>query len=162
VCVTSEYNLLGHHSVSIDVGAPSEVVYELVADITGTPKMSRECRRTEWLGAPGRPELGARFRGQNRWRGIRWWRTCQITRAERGRGFEFVTLPGRAFYNDTTTWRYEFEPSAIGTRVTQTYEFSGPRWIGLLDRLIGRPMALERNVWRSLQMLKQAAEAEAV
>jgi uncharacterized protein YndB with AHSA1/START domain len=151
-----QYLLLGQHAASVDINASPEVVYDLVTDITRTPEMSPECRRTEWLGEPARPEVGARFRGRNSWRGFRWWRQVRIVEAERPRAFSFETVPGRGIYNDTTRWHYEFEPFPNGTRVTEKYAFSGPRWIGLLDRLVGRPKALERNVARSLEALKRA------
>ena len=154
----ARYGSLGGHAQSIDVVAPPDAVYDLVADITRTPQLSPECRRTEWLGEPGRPEVGARFRGRNSWRGFRWWRQARIVEADGPRIFAFETVPGHGIYNDTTRWHYQFEPIASGTRVTESYALSGPRWIGLFDRILGRPRALRRNLPRSLQALKQAVE----
>jgi hypothetical protein len=144
---------------TIQIAAPAELIYDLVADVTSTGDRSPECRRVEWLGEPARAVAGGRFRGRNRWRGFIWWREVTITRADRGHEFAFKTEPGNGIYNDTTTWRYQFEPAGDGgTNVTESYEFTAPRWLQTMDTMLGRPKALRNGVHRTLVNLKYAAE----
>ncbi len=147
---------------TVQIAAPAEVVYDLVADLTSTGQRSPECRRVEWLAEPARPVAGARFRGRNRWRGYTWWRTARIVAADRGREFVFATEPGRGIYHDSTTWAYRFQPADEGTtRVTESYVFRAPRWIQAMDTALGRPKALRRGMERTLANLKRAAEQHA-
>lgn len=147
------------HQDAIRIAAPAGLIYDLVADITSTGERSPECRRVEWLGDRARAVTGARFRGHNRWRGFRWSRTATILRASRGQEFAFKTEPGHGIYHDTTTWRYQFEPTGDGaTLVTESYEFTAPRWLQTMDTMLGRPKALRNGVQRTLANLKLAAE----
>jgi hypothetical protein len=144
---------------SIQIAAPADLIYDMVADVTSTGDRSPECRRVEWLGEPARAVTGARFRGQNRWRGFTWSRNATIERADRGHEFAFKTEPGHGIYHDATTWRYQFEPSGDdGTRVTESYELSAPRWLKTMDTMLGRPKALRKGLHRTLVNLKRAAE----
>ena len=144
---------------SIQIGAPAERIYDIVADVTSTGDRSPECRRVEWLGEPAQAVTGARFRGRNRWRGFTWWRAATIARADRGHEFTFKTEPGHWIYHDSTTWRYQFEPTGEGaTKVTEGYEMTAPRWLETMDTLLGRPKALRNGVHRTLINLKHAAE----
>ena len=68
---------------------------------------------------------GARFRGHVRRNGIGpvYWTTCTVTAADPGREFAFqVNGPGGAIVN---TWRYQLEPDASGTRVTESFALPG-------------------------------------
>lgn len=89
-------------------------------------------------------------------------RTATIERADRGHEFAFKTEPGRGIYNDTTTWRYLFEPTDdADTLVTEGYEFTAPWWLQTMDTVLGRPRALRSGVHRTLANLKRAAERAA-
>src|SRR5689334_8497671 len=72
-----------------------------------------------------RRAVGAHFRGRNRFKFAMWVRNVRVTGAERGRRFEFMTLPGRLL-NDSTRWEYCFEPANGGTDVTECYEVLKP------------------------------------
>ena len=147
---------------SIRIAAPADLIYDLVADVSSTGNRSPECRRVEWLGASAKAVTGARFRGHNRWRAVSWWRNATITGADRGQEFVFKTEPGHGIYHDSTTWRYRFEPTGeSATHVTESYEFSAPRWLQTMDTMLGRPKALRNGVHRSLANLKHAAESAA-
>lgn len=143
---------------SIEISARADLVYDLVADVAGTPDHSPECRRIEWIGEPG-AVVGARFRGRNRWRGFAWWRNVKIIQADRGREFAFRTEPGRGIYNDTTIWRYRFEVISGDTiRVTESYQLDAPWWLQAMDTALGRPRALRRSMNQTLSSLKHTAE----
>lgn len=120
-------------SVERVVPAPPDVVYRLVADVTGTGHRSLECRRCHWL--PGAPPgtVGARFRGHNRSGPFRWSRVCEVTEAEPGRAFAFRTVPERfdPTRMDQITWRYDLRPAVAGTVVRHAYR---------IDRMPLRPL----------------------
>ena len=159
--VMNEQPALWSDSASVEIAAPPEAVWELVADVTRMGEWSPVCHRCEWTGGARGPEIGARFVGHNRLRGARWSRECEVTAAEPGREFAFRTLfRGR----ESTRWRYRFEPVDGGTRVTESYEaVSLPPWLKVLYLLPGsRGQALRdgrRNMSESLRRLKAGAEA---
>jgi uncharacterized protein YndB with AHSA1/START domain len=121
-------------SVSRDVGAPAEQVWAMVADVTRMGEWSPENEGGEWLrGATGaRP--GATFRGTNR-NGKRTWKTvATIADAEPSRVLSFRV---KAMGLKVAEWRYAFEPTATGCRVTET-------WIdqrGGIVRALGKPVS---------------------
>jgi hypothetical protein len=73
-----------------------------------------------------------------------------------------VATASALVYNDTTTWRYRFEPTGDDdTVVTEGYEFTAPWWLQTMDTVLGRPRALRSGVHRTLANLKRAAECAA-
>lgn len=141
------------------MAADPGLVYDLVADVARVPELSPEVRTIEWLGDDRRSEPGASFRGRTRYLGVAWWRTVKITEATRGEVFAFETVPGRGIYNDSTRWRYVFEPTETGTRVTESYDFVASVWLRAVAAAIGRPLALRRGIRRTLDALRSEAES---
>ncbi|MEX2293073.1 MAG: SRPBCC family protein [Acidimicrobiales bacterium] len=146
---------------TIEVAAPPEVVWSLVSDIPRMGEWSPVCHRCEWLDGADVAAVGARFVGHNKANGARWSRECTITAAEPGRELAFSTyFRGE----ESTRWRYRFEPSDGGTRVVEAYEVvSVPRWIKVLRMLPGLPAKSLRDgragMTATLQRLKVEAEA---
>ena len=149
-------------SVSMDINAPAERLYDLVADVTAMGKWSPECTGGKWLGGATGAQKGARFRGTNR-NGVFFWTTvCTITAAEPSRTIEWVTkaiglLPG-------ALWRYEFTPNPSGgTTVTESTEdrrgwflrATAPFTVGVRDRASRNRMSMQTT----LERLKAAAES---
>ncbi|HEX9547620.1 MAG TPA: SRPBCC family protein [Acidimicrobiales bacterium] len=152
-------------SESIHVDAPPEAVWDIVSDITNMGKWSPECTSAGWIGGATGPAAGARFRGRNKSRWMRWPGTCEVTLAERGNEFTFVRkAPGNL--DGGTTWRYTFEPEDAGTRVTESFEqaktppavavFLGRVTLGVGD---SRQQVMMDGVRTTLQRVKAAAEA---
>ncbi|KAA1249368.1 SRPBCC family protein [Mycobacterium simiae] len=146
---------------SIDIAAPPEIVYDLVADITRMGEWSPECYRCEWLDGAGAAVPGARYRGYNRLGWLRWERTVVINAADRGREFAFTTLSDDAGRQETR-WRYTMEPSSSGTLLTETFQFV---WCSVTNRLaeaiIPRGRQVNRGIEKTLWRIKQAAEITA-
>ena len=146
---------------SVEVTAPPDAVWALVGDPLRTPEWSPVCRRVEWIAPSTGPAEGARFRGHNQLRGIRWSRDCQIDEWQPARTIAFHTeFKGR----ESTRWRYRLEPTGTGTRVTETYRAVFlPRWVWLMRKLPGAAITsardTERNLSTSLANLKRLAEA---
>ena len=152
-----------HDSVAMDIAAPPERVYELVADIPRMGEWSPECRRCAWTGGATGPAVGARFKARNKGRrGPSWFNTPVVTVAEPGREFAFNRSgPGIGSY----TWRYRLEPTATGTRLTESYDVERPlpnlmRW--MTEKWVGshaRDADLRAGMETTLQRIKAAAEA---
>lgn len=110
-------------SASLYVAASPEVVYDRVADVPRVGECSLETTRADWLPGSSPGGVGARFRGRNRKGLIRWSRVCEVVEADRGRRFEFRTVPHRIDVSrrDSTVWGYSMLPDGDGTILTHDY-----------------------------------------
>jgi hypothetical protein len=149
----------GH--TSIEISAPPEFVYDLVADVTRMGEWSPECYRCEWLDGATAAAPGVRFRGYNRLGRLRWQRTALVNTADRGREFGFTTV-NDAVGREETRWRYTMEPSSSGTLLAESFEFL---WCSVPNRiaelLVPRGRQVNRGIEESLRRIKRAAEAAA-
>src|SRR3954464_1860742 len=149
-------------TVSIDINAPAERIYALVADLPSMGKWSPEATGGKWLGGVTAAKAGARFRGKNRNGLFRWSTVCTITSAEPGRNIEWVTKAVGLLTG--ALWRYDFEPnSSGGTTVIESTEdrrgrllrWTAPFTVGVKDRTARNRMAMQTT----LERLKGAAES---
>jgi len=154
------YKTSMHDSVTVRIGAPPEVIWDLVSDVTNTGRFSPETVAAEWVGGATGPALGARFRGRvnrNGW-GVKYWTTCEIVACERPTEFAFTVVLGRSRVN---TWRYHLEPTGDGTAVTESFRLEDKPWLRAYWALFGklrRPTNTE-GMRTTLERVKAAAEA---
>jgi hypothetical protein len=155
-----------HGESRIHVSAPAEKVYDLVSDVTRMGEWSPECVRCEWIDGATGPAVGARFKGSNKNKFMRWSTKPRVIAAEPGREFSFVAdLMVSA--RDTTKWSYQFDAASDGgTDVTESFEMvrDVPWYVSLGERAMGikdRKADLEANMQQTLQRLKKAAEGSA-
>lgn len=99
-----------------------EAVWELVSDISTSPRFSPELQRTEWLEGADGPAVGASFAGHNaRPDGRRWQTVCRITEFTAPHRFAWSVLPslGTAPGDAFAHWHFELvpEPGDAGTRL---------------------------------------------
>lgn len=153
---------IARDGVTVEISAPPERVYALVSDITRMGEWSPECVRCSWSKGATGPVVGARFRARNKGRrGPAWFNTPTVTVAEPGQEFAFHRSgPGIGSY----TWRYVMEPTATGTRLTESFEAERPlgsvmswlteKWTGSVDR----DADLHAGMVTTLDRLKAAAE----
>jgi uncharacterized protein YndB with AHSA1/START domain len=151
-----------HDEVSLEIAATPETLYALVSDITRMGEWSPECVRCSWTKGSTGPSVGARFKATNKGRrGPAWFNTPRVTVAEPGHEFAFNRNgPGIGSY----TWRYVMEPTATGTRVTESFDAERPlgpvmtwlteKWTGSADR----DTDLRRGMTETLARLKAEAE----
>jgi uncharacterized protein YndB with AHSA1/START domain len=142
-------------SVSVEIDAPPEVVYDLIADVRNMGRWSPECRSCEWLDEPGR--VGSRFKGRNQQGLARWSTEAEVLVAERGKEFTFATRHGD---RDGTRWSYRLE-GAGPTTLTESFEaVSAPLLIRLAERFVlrNRQQQLEDGMRRTIGAIKNAAE----
>ena len=149
-------------SVSTEVAASPERVYELVSDITRMGEWSPECVRCSWSKGATGPSVGARFKAKNKGgRGPAWFNTPVVTVAEPARAFAFNRSgPGIGSY----TWRYDLEPTSTGTRLTESFTAERPlgramtwltmKWTGSEDR----DADLHQGMLTTISRIKAAAE----
>jgi hypothetical protein len=107
--------------VSVVVDAPVAAVWQVVSDVRRTGEWSHECRSGEWLGGADAAVPGARFRGRNRARWVRWSRTCEIVAADEPAELVWRTEP-TWLYPDSTEWRIRLATEGRGTRITQSFD----------------------------------------
>lgn len=146
----------------IHIGASPQRVYALISDVTRTGEWSPECRRCKWVDGASGPAVGARFRGYNRYRWLRWSRLNEVLVADPGREFVFRVLPDW-MNKDSSIWRYRLEARDGGTRLIESTEVL--EWPGLLVRLltslVRRDDDMTDNIQQSLERIKAIVEADA-
>lgn len=153
---------LDHDRVSVHIGAPPDVAYDLVADVTRTPEFSPEIARCTWLDGAAGPAAGARFEAVNKAsRGPAWKNRPVVTAAQPGREFAFSRTEK---LSGTLVWRYRLEPDGAGTRLTESYEVTRPvsrlGWF-IIGRLYGchnRRAELRAGMDQTVQRIRETAE----
>jgi uncharacterized protein YndB with AHSA1/START domain len=151
----------------VRVSAPPEKLYDLITDVRRMGEWSPETVRCEWLGAATGPAVGARFKGSNKNKFMRWTTKPEVVVAEPGREFAFV-VPAVFGSKDLTKWTYRFEEATDGgTDLTESFEIMNdlPWYINFGDRHIlgieDRKADLEANMAKTLGRIKAVAEGSA-
>jgi hypothetical protein len=140
-----------------DIAAPAEDVWALVSDLPRMGQWSPENKGGKWVKGTTGPALGAVFRGSNK-NGIRRWSTTvTIVACERGKVFEFAVTSGPVA---VARWRYEFEDTEPGCRVTESWLDERKPWFTAIARVAGDHGAgnAERQMTATLANLAKAAE----
>ncbi len=139
----------------IEINAPVSKVWKLVSDPSNMPKWSPQCRIMKALG-PIRP--GTRTVNLNRRGPLFWPTTSVITEVVPERKFAFrIPL-------NTTVWSYELEPTATGTRLTETrLAENGVTQIsaGLTKTVLGGMDSFEKELVEGMNLSLQRIKAEA-
>jgi uncharacterized protein YndB with AHSA1/START domain len=149
-------------SVTREIAAPADQVWTMVSDLPRMGEWSPENEGATWLRGASGPVAGATFRGTNR-NGKKTWSTDgTVVEVEPGRLFSFRT---KAAGFKVAEWRYAFETTTTGCRVTET-------WIdqrGRLAKILGAPVSgvsdrathNRASMEETLDRLKEAAESSA-
>jgi uncharacterized protein YndB with AHSA1/START domain len=146
---------------SLNVAAPANLVYDLVADLPRMGEWSPECERVTWRGGATSAAAGAKFLGHNRVGMVRWMTQGQVVIAERGRRLAFEITVGRV---KIARWEYLFDsPVTDPSTCTVIEEWTDQRpglYRAAADRIFGaRAVANHRGMVKTLANLKIAAEA---
>jgi uncharacterized protein YndB with AHSA1/START domain len=142
-------------SVSVDIAAPVEVVWDLIADVTRMGAWSPECVRAEWLDSTSGPAVGSRFRGHNQLGTFEWDVTCTVTEYERPRVFAFDAPWETAA---PSHWRFEIAPHEFGATLTESFDAPLINVEGSIANFDGRFEALVEGVRSTLANIKNGAE----
>jgi uncharacterized protein YndB with AHSA1/START domain len=147
-------------SVTREIAAPAERVWELVSDVTRMGEWSPENTGAQWLGGATKAASGAKFRGTNQSDKRSWKTVATVVDCTPGRAFSFHVKAGPF---DIAEWRYDFEPAGAGCTVTETWT---DRRGGLMRWLGGKVSGVDDRAAHNRAGMQQtldrvAAEAEA-
>lgn len=150
-------------SVTVQIDASPQQVWDVVSDITRTGEWSPETFEAKWTRGATGPEVGAFFKGHVRRSGrgpVVYWSLCQVTDCVPGREFGFVVYgPGEKKINN---WHYLIEPnSSGGSDVTESF-FLEPSVMTRLYWLFAgwvRGPYNRKNLRESLHRIKVVVEA---
>jgi uncharacterized protein YndB with AHSA1/START domain len=147
-------------SVTREIAAPVEQVWAMVSDVTRMGEWSPENVGATWLRGATAPHPGAKFRGTNRNGTKKWDTLATIIDMQPCRLLAFrVTAAGFK----VAEWRYAFESTSTGCRITET-------WIderGRIAKALGKPVSgvgdraahNQAGMVQTLERLKAAAES---
>jgi len=143
----------------IEIAAPPEQVWAMIADVTRMGSWSPLTVEARWVPPADGPAVGAQFTGTNRLPLVRrWTSTATITECRPGQVFAFVV--GRDPAHPNSQWEYRLQPSVAGTVVTESWRMLREPWIVLVYyRLVDQRRRVESGVEQTLARLKAAAEA---
>jgi uncharacterized protein YndB with AHSA1/START domain len=147
-------------SVSREIAASPDQLYEMVSDVTRMGEWSPENEGGTWLGGATAAAPGAKFRATNRV-GKRSWKTvATVLDAEPGRRFSFLVTAGPV---KAAEWSYTFEPGPNGCLVTEAWDDLRPGWFkkitGLATGVNDRPAHNRRGMQQTLANLAQTVES---
>lgn len=119
--------------VTVVVDASVRDVWQVIADVPRIGEWSHECRSAHLLaGADADAAPGARFRGRNRARWVRWSRTCEIVAVDEPTELAWHTVPTWR-YPDSTEWRIRLTPQGRRTAIIQSFTvLRAPRLLDLV------------------------------
>jgi hypothetical protein len=106
--------------ISVDrvIAATPDELWGRVSDIEQMGDLSPENAGGKWLKGATGPQVGARFKGDNRNGKKRWSTTCTVVTADPGQAFAFDVTVGPF---KVARWSYRFEPVEGGCRVVETW-----------------------------------------
>lgn len=138
----------------IEMTAPPEAVWAVLADLRRMPEFSPELRRAYVAGKPG---LGATIVGINRRKAVVWPTTSKVVRWEPNRALAWKTRESGA------TWVYELEPTATGTkvsgrRVLPAYTVASKLMVPFLGGASGHDHELNAGIAATLTRIKAVVE----
>ena len=150
-----------HDSVTVHMDAPPEQVWGLISDVTRIGRYSPETFEAEWLEGATGPAAGARFRGhvKRNGKGPTYWASCTVIESEPGRTFAFgVGSPEKPL----NVWRYELQPAAGGTDVTESFQLADTAALRLYWMLLGwaRGRTNRNGMRTTLERIKAEVEGQ--
>ena len=142
-------------SVSVDISAPAQRVWEFVTDITLMAKFSDELQSVEWLDGTA-PRLGALFAGTNSHPLIGTWTTQScVVDLDPPRVFAWAVGDPDA---PAATWRFDVSGSGDTTRLVYT-ACIGPGRSGVSMLIEREPQRREQIVAHRLRIFQQGMAA---
>jgi hypothetical protein len=142
-------------SESIDIVAPPEVVFSILADPAQQSRIDGSGSVRGLLKGPERLSKGATFGVDMKLFGVPYKIRNTVVEFEEGRRVAWRHFGGHR-------WRYVLEPISGGTRVTESFDYS---MYGAAQRLLielaGFPARNRAGIAGTLVKLKEVAEADA-
>lgn len=113
-------------TVSRTIAATPSAVWKLVSDPTRMGEWSPENQGAKWLGDAKDASVGAKFRGSNKNGWVRWKTVCTVSECSEDEAFAFNVKSGPI---PVATWAFRLSPDGEGTKVTEEFTNSEPRWM---------------------------------
>jgi Polyketide cyclase / dehydrase and lipid transport len=144
-------------AATLDINAPADKVWTLVSDLPRMGEWSPENTGGRWVKGATGPALGAVFKGTNKNGVRRWSTTVTVIACEPSKVFEFAVTSGPLA---VANWRYEFEETTAGCRVTESWSDRRKSWFVALARVMGDHSAehAEQEMAATLANLAAAVE----
>ena len=147
-------------SVTVQMAASPDVVWDLVSDVTRIGEFSPETFEAVWLRGATGPEKGAHFKGHVKRNGVgpTYWTHCVVTECVPGEVFEFAVVMNGEHLN---RWGYRLEAVEGGTAVTESFSLRPNLATRIYWTLLGplRSKTNERGMRQTLERIKVIAEA---
>ena len=142
-------------SESVDVDAPAEVIFSILSDPRQHARIDGSGSVQELVKGPERLSKGATFGMDMKLFGLPYKIRNTVVEYDEDRRIAWRHFGGHR-------WRYVLEPTAGGTRVTESFDYSR---YGLIPRLVvelaGFPKRNREGIAGTLVKLKKAAEKDA-
>jgi Polyketide cyclase / dehydrase and lipid transport len=116
------------------MAASADAVWALVSDLPRMGEWSPENTGGTWVKGATGPRVGACFKGTNRNGFRRWSTTAMVVACEPARAFEIAVSSGPLA---VANWRYEFEETEPGCRVTESWVDRRGTFTVLMGRVLG-------------------------
>lgn len=142
-------------SESVDIAAPPEKVFDILADPHQHPRIDGSGTLQQTIKGPDRLSKGAQFGLDMKLFGLPYKIRNTVVEFEDNRRIAWRHFGGHR-------WRYVLEPTENGTRVTESFDYS--RYGGAQRRfveLLRFPQRNREGIISTLANLKKAAEADA-
>lgn len=140
-----------------EIAAPAEEVWALVSDLPRMGEWSPENAGGKWVKGATGPALGAVFKGSNRNGLRRWSTTVTVVVCDPGKAFEFAVTSGPL---EIANWRYDFEDTESGCRVTESWQDKRKPWFVTVARVMGDHSAQHAEQEMAATLANLAAVAE--
>ena len=142
-------------SESIEVTAPAEVVFAILADPRQHSRIDGSGSVQDLLHGPERLAKGETFGMDMKLFGLPYKIRNHVVEFEEGRRIAWRHFGGHR-------WRYVLEPTSRGTTVTESFDYSRYPLVGrLVIELAGFPARNRQGIAATLTKLKEAAETDA-
>jgi hypothetical protein len=146
-----------YHEETVAIDASADEVYELVSNLARMGEWSPENTGGKWLD-DGSGQVGDRFEGVNRIGEREWAVVCQVTKAEPGTEFQFITGEAEAPF---VRWSYRMSGSNP-TTLTEVWDVEQlpPTLVDAsAERLAGRAEQVRSAMSDTLAGIKATAES---
>lgn len=142
-------------SDSTTIAAPPSVVFAIVADPRQHSRIDGSGSVRDTITGPERLSQGAEFGVSMKLFGLPYKISNRVVEFEENRLIAWRHFGGHR-------WRYELAPAGVGTRVTETFDYSpyGAVSTAVIEAT-GFPARNRRGIEQTLVLLKAAAEADA-
>jgi hypothetical protein len=143
-------------SESRQITASAEELWSLVSDLPRMGEWSPENEGGSWNKGTTGPGMGATFTGRNRNGRRKWSTTVTVVACDPGHVFEIAITTGRM---PVARWRYEFETTTDGCRVTESWLDERNLFVKVGGRVLGTHDAAHAHQQMAATLVSLAAAA---